>query len=175
MSKRDLKKYLINLDKIQLEEQILELYDKFPSVKTYYDFVFNPKEDTLLKESKIKISNEYFPVKTSGRGSKPKLRRSVAQKYIKHFVLLGVDPYVIGDVMLYAIEIAQTYSFEHAVKQELFYKSMLNSFEQAVSFMISKGILDEFKTRILDISTETIHQDWNNKENFIAVIERFDY
>ena len=29
MSKRDLKKYLSGLDKIQLEEQILELYDKF--------------------------------------------------------------------------------------------------------------------------------------------------
>jgi putative NIF3 family GTP cyclohydrolase 1 type 2 len=175
MSKRDLKKYLTDLDKNQLEEQVMALYEKFSAVKIYYDFVFNPKENVLLKESKIKISNEYFPAKTSGRAKRPKLRRSVAQKYIKHFIVLGVDSYIIGDVMLYAIEIAQTYSSEHAVKQELFYKSMLNSFEQAVSFMISNGILEEFKSRIVGISTESQIQNWFNKESFSAVIERFEY
>ncbi len=51
MSKRDLKKYLAELSKEQLEEQIIELYEKFIPVKTYYDFVFNPKEDKLLHES----------------------------------------------------------------------------------------------------------------------------
>jgi hypothetical protein len=175
MSKRDLKKYLTELNKQQLEEQIIELYDKFSAVKTYYDFVFNPKEDTLLKECKIKISNEYYPQKTSGKPRRPKMRRSVAQKYIKHFILLGVDPFVIGDVMLYSIEIAQTFSAERLVKPETFFKSMLSSFEQAIKFMIANGILEEFKTRIIAISDETREQNWFNKEEFNAVIERFEY
>lgn len=175
MSKRDLKKYLAELNKQQLEEQILELYEKFPSVKTYYDFVFNPKEDTLLKECKIKISNEYYPQKTSGKPRRPKMRRSVAQKYIKHFILLGVDPFIIGDVMLYSIEIAQTFSAERLVKPESFFKSMLSSFEQAIKFMIANGILEEFKSRIISISDETRQQNWFNKEEFNAVIERFEY
>ncbi len=138
MSKRDLKKYLTELNKEQLEEQILELYEKFSPVKVYYNFVFNPKEETLLQESKLKISHEYYPIKKSGRRSKPKMRRSVAQKYIKHFILLGVDPFIIADIMLYNIEIAQTFSSEHPVKQELFYKSMFNSFDQAVVFFFYK-------------------------------------
>jgi hypothetical protein len=41
----------------------------------------------------------------------------------KHFTVLGVD-LIIADVMLYNIEIAQTFSSGHAIKQELFYKSM---------------------------------------------------
>ncbi len=175
MSKRDLKKYLAELNKQQLEEQVLELYEKFSTVKTYYDFVFNPKEDVLLKECKIKISNEYFPQKTSGKPRRPKMRRSVAQKYIKHFILLGVDPFIIGDVMLYSIEIAQTFSAERHVKPDLFFKSMLNSFEQAVKFMISNGILEEFKTRILAISNESMQQNWYNKEEFGAIVDRFEY
>ena len=175
MSKRDLKKYLKELDKIQLEEQILELYEKFSPVKIYYDFVFNPKEETLLKECKIKISNEYFPQRTSGKPRRPKLRRSVAQKYIKHFILLGVDPFIIGDIMLYSIEIAQTFSAEKPVKAELFYKSMFNSFEQAVSFMIANGILFDFKARIIAINNETMRQKWYNTPEFEAVIERFEY
>ena len=48
MSKRDLKKYLSGMDKEQIETQFLELYDKFADVKTYYDFIFNPKEDKLV-------------------------------------------------------------------------------------------------------------------------------
>jgi hypothetical protein len=175
MSKRDLKKYLTELNKTQLEEQVLELYEKFSAVKTYYDFVFNPKEDTLLKECKIKISNEYYPQKTSGKPRRPKMRRSVAQKYIKHFILLGVDPFLIGDVMLYSIEIAQTFSAERLVKPESFFKSMFSSFEQAIKFMISNGILEEFKARIISISDETRQQNWFNKEEFNAVIERFEY
>ena len=48
MSKRDLKKYLSDLSKSQLEEQFVEMYDKFKDVKVYYDFVFNPNEKNLI-------------------------------------------------------------------------------------------------------------------------------
>ena len=44
MSKRALKKHLLDLDNAALQEQIIELYDRIPAVKTYYDFVFNPKD-----------------------------------------------------------------------------------------------------------------------------------
>ncbi|MFB9107331.1 DUF6155 family protein [Flavobacterium gyeonganense] len=176
MSKRDLKKYLTGLNKEQLEEQIIELYEKFSPVKVFYDFVFNPKEDKLLQESKTKISHEYFPVKKPGAKWRPKakMRRSVAQKIIKHFISLGVDPFVIADVMLYNIEIAQTYSSGNFIKQELFYKSMLNSFEQAVNFVISNGVLSEFKPRIIAIQQETMQQKWKNKYEFEAILEKID-
>lgn len=169
MSKRDLKKYLHQLDKKQLEEQILELYEKFPPVKTYYDFVFNPKEDKLVQESKSKISNEYFPMK----GKRPKARRSVAQKYIKHFLTLGVDPFIIADVMLYNIETAQKFAAKKLVKHELFYKSMLNSFEQAIIYLIENGILYEFKNRVIAINEEATAQKWITRFEFNAAVERF--
>ncbi|MCV9928739.1 DUF6155 family protein [Flavobacterium sp. LS1R49] len=177
MSKRDLKKYLNDLTKEQLEEQIIELYEKFSPVKVYYNFVFNPKEETLLQECKLKISHEYFPVrvKATRRRVKPKMRRSVAQKYIKHFILLGVDPFVIADVMLYNIEIAQTFSSENPIKQELFYKSMFNSFEQAVTFIISNGILAEFKSRINQIHQETITQKWKNEPDFEVILDKISF
>lgn len=171
MSKRDLKKYLNELNKEQLEEQIIELYNKFSDVKVYYDFVFNPNEDKLVREAKFKISNEYFPVK----GKKSKMRRSVAQKFIKHFITLGVDVFIIADIMLYNIEIAQTFSAEKVVKQELFFKSMLTSFQQTISFLIEHGILSEFQSRVVAIKDETIQQNWVNQYEFNAVVERFEY
>jgi hypothetical protein len=171
MSKRDLKKYLNELNKEQLEEQIITLYDKFLAVKTYYNFVFKPNERGLLQDFKLKVSNEYFPV----RSKKAKTRRSVAQKMIKHFISLGVDPFVIADAMLYSIEIAQTYSSDKVIRQDFFFKSMLNSFEQAISFMIENGILYDFKNRVEAIRAEAENQDWFNVFEFNSIVEKFNY
>ncbi|MDD3005027.1 DUF6155 family protein [Flavobacterium sp.] len=168
MSKRDLKKYLSELSKDQIQDQILELYTKFPEVKNYYDFVFNPNEEKLLREAKIKISNEYFPLKTK----RAKMRRSTAQKIIKHFISLGVDSFVVADLMLYNIEIAQVYSSNTKIANEAFFKSFLNSFHQTISFMIEKGILFDFKNRLEKISVEVYRQKWYNKSEFSATLER---
>lgn len=171
MSKRDLKKYLSELNKTQLEEQIMELYDKFKEVKVYYDFAFNPNENKLIKEAKLKVTNEYYPIK----GKKSKLRRSVAQKYIKHFTSLGMDDYLVADLMLFTIEIAQTYSSEKEIKQEAFYKSMFTSFNQAIFFMNEKGITYEFKSRVVDIHQKTMEQNWFNAIEFQITLEKLDY
>ena len=171
MSKREVKKYLNELNKEQLEEQIIALYEKFSPVKVYYDFVFNPNEKKIIGDAKAKIAYEYYPI----RSKRPKMRRSVAQKFIKHFTTLGVDVFLIADLMLYNIEIAQTYSSEKYVKQEFFFKSMLTSFQQTVSFLIANGILSEFESRVVAISQETMNQNWFNQNEFSAVVERFQY
>lgn len=165
MSKRDLKVYLKELKKKQLEEQILDLYDRFNEVKTFYNFVFKPKEDKLLEDAKFKISKEYFPV----NNRKPKARRSVAQNIIKHFMQLGVDAYIVVDVMLFNIEVAQRFSAQKEIKQESFYKSMLKSFEQAVEFIDENKLRAEFNDRILNIITTTKQQNWMNFEEFIQL------
>jgi hypothetical protein len=169
MSKRALKTYLSKLPKKALEAQLLELYQKFPAVKTYYDFAFNPKEDKLVQEAKAKISNEYFPLKRK----RPRARRSVAQKYLKHFIKLGVDPHLIADIMCYNLEIAQTFSFEKNVPDS-FYKSMLNSFNELIKFTTLQGLLPEFKERILKIYTETQTQNWLFEDDFSKALDILD-
>ncbi len=169
MSKRALQKYLIDLKKKELEEQLLDLYMRFPVVKEYYDFVFNPKEDKMVQEAKTKISNEYFPLKRK----RPKARRSVAQKYIKHFIKLGVDAHLIADVMLFNLEIAQSYAFEKNVP-DAFYKSMSNSFAEVVHYVSVNGLLDEYKDRIVKIYTITQEECWLFQENFNRALDLID-
>lgn len=167
MSKRALKKYLSEIDKEELEIQLLSLYEKFQPVKIYYDFVFNPKESELVRACKLKISNEYFPVK----GKRPKARRSVAQKYIKHYQTLGVASDYIADIMCFAIEIAQTYSAEKPIKQEVFCKSMYTSFEQMVRFCINQGLFESYQSRISTIQQQTSEQNWYNQTHFEELLD----
>ena len=170
MSKRDLKKYLALLPKQELEGQMLALYEKFAEVKAYYDFVFNPKEEKLEQEAKVKIANEYFPA----RGKRPKLRRSVAQKYIKHFITLGVDPYVVADVMLFTIETAQKYSAKREMKYGSFYKSIFTAYKQVVDYVVVNGTAANFKSRIKAVHDETFRQDWENKKEFERIYDNFE-
>lgn len=166
MSKRLLTKYLSNLKKKELEEQLIDLYKRFPVVKEYYDFVFNPKEDKLLQEAKIKISNEYFPIKRK----RPKARRSVAQKYIKHFIKLGVASHVIAEVMVFNLEIAQAYAANRNL-QDSFFKSMANSFTEATHFIAINGMLSDFKDRILAYYTKIQDQRWTHSEEFSKALD----
>ncbi len=171
MSKRDLKKYLESLDKEQIADQLLELYDKFPDVKTYYDFVFNPKEEKLIGEAKTKISNEYFPLKSR----RAKLRRSTAQKFIKHFLTLGVDAHTLADLMLFNIETAQKYSARREMRYSSFYKSMQSSFGQAANYITANGILPEYKKRLTAIESEAVRQRWENASEFSRILESTEW
>lgn len=170
MSKRDLKKYLASMPKEELQEQMLALYDKFPDVKAYYNFIFNPKEDKLEQEAKAKISNEYFPL----RGKRARLRRSVAQKYVKHFITIGVDPNIVADVMLYNIETAQKYSAKREMRYGSFYKSMLNSFRQVIEYTKTQRIATDFKVRFDAIANEAARQKWENREEFDYLLDHLD-
>ena len=170
MSKKDLKKYLRSLEKDQLEEQILELYDKFDNVRTFYNFAFNPKEDKLIGEAKFRISKEYFPQKHR----KAKARRSVAQNQIRHFLQLGVDPNLIADVMLFNIEIAQTFSSDKHNIAEAFSKNMFRSFEQAVNFIHQNELTSEFIKRIHKIKDEAELQKWPNLYQFEKLTDQFN-
>jgi hypothetical protein len=169
VSKRALKKYLASLEKSALEEQVIDLYERFAPVKKYYDFVFNPKEEKLIQEAKSRIANEYFPVKRK----RPKARRSVAQKYLKHFRNLGMAPYLVADLMLYNLEIAQTFSREKRVP-EAFYKSMLNSFTEATQYLSQEALLSDFKGRILSVYEEVSIQGWPLKEGFNRAMDLLD-
>ncbi|PKQ64079.1 hypothetical protein BZG01_14925 [Labilibaculum manganireducens] len=167
MSKKDLKEYLQQLNKKQLQEQITDLYTRFKDVKEFYDFAFNPQENKLLEECKFKISKEYFPL--SGR--KAKMRRSVAQKFIRHFKKLGVEPNLIADVMLYQIEIAITYTSEKYIKQEAFYKSMLKSFAEAVTYINENAVRNDFNERLIRIADDVTEQNWIGWRGFEKLIK----
>lgn len=167
MSRRALKKYLSDMDRDALEEQVIDLYDRITQVKVYYDFVFNPKEEKLTQEAKLKISNEYFP----NRRKKARKRRSVAQNYIKQFKTLGLDPKLLADIMLYNIEIAQTYTASCPNNQDSFYKSMYNSFKEAIQFIAYYHLLEDLYIRIEVILDQVEEQNWVNAHDFEELMD----
>lgn len=161
MSKRELKKYLSSLSKKQLETQMLDIYVRFKPVKEYYNFVFNPNEEKLISECKFKINKEYFPTNTR----KPKKRRSTAHKFIKKFKLLGVNPLIIADIMIFNIEVAQKFSVNNNMPDS-FFTSMIKSFREAVEYIQESGLRSDFRERLEKIVDNSVEQDWINYQAF---------
>tara|TARA_R110002049_G_scaffold66165_3_gene173008 strand:+ start:4909 stop:5454 length:546 start_codon:yes stop_codon:yes gene_type:complete len=162
MSKRELKGYLKGLKKSQLEEQIIDLYERFKEVKTFYDFAFNPQEQKIVDAAKAKVYKEYFP-NTKRRA---KARRSVAQKHIQHFKTIEMDALLIAEFMIYNIDIAQLFCGEKKVNSSAFYKSILKSYRELVVFIIQKGIHLKFKVAVESIMKEAKAQEWENWFDF---------
>jgi len=169
MSKRELRKYLKELTKEQLENQIVDLYDRFKNLKEYYDFAFNPRENELIEQCRFQISKEYYPVGSR----KAKMRRSVAQKWIKKLILLDADASLLADVMFFNIEIAQTFSGEHIIRQQSFFTSIYKSFDESLRFVSEKGILSEFRGRIEKIAGDAWDQQWPNRQAFEDLADLF--
>ncbi|MFT5666771.1 MAG: hypothetical protein ACI9DK_000956 [Vicingaceae bacterium] len=168
MSKSRLTKFLKECDKSELEDQLLDLYLRFKPVKEFYDFSFSPNEDKFFDAARLKISKEYFP---EGK-RRAKKRRSVAQKEIEHLKKLEVDAMRLIDLMLFNIEIAQTYNAEKPIVQEAFYKSMLSSFRKLLVFINQQFAVAEFTPRVIEIKKTALTQKWINAEGFnLAIAE----
>lgn len=167
MSKKALKKYLAELRTAELSEQILDLYERFPVVKTYYDFIFNPREDKLIQEAKMRIGEEYFPK----RRKKAKARRSVAQKLIKHYINLGMDAFLVADLMGYNLETALQFE---KVKNcpAAFYTSMLKSCREWMTFMVQHGVYPESRERFTSYIRAVEDAGWPNAYEFTALEEQ---
>ncbi|MDC6351532.1 DUF6155 family protein [Zeaxanthinibacter sp. PT1] len=166
MSKRALKKYVAELPKEELELQLIALYERYPEVKKYYDFIFNPKEEALVQEAKAKISYEYFPT----RRKRARARRSVAHKYIKSFRKLEMDPQWVAELMLYNLEIAQVFE-EKKPLSDAFYKSMWKSYSEAIQFISYHHLKAEFEERIRKILNTVQEREWPYESEFIRVYE----
>ncbi|WP_133644239.1 DUF6155 family protein [Zeaxanthinibacter enoshimensis] len=166
MSKRALKKYVTELPKEELELQLIALYERYPEVKKYYDFIFNPKEEALVQQAKTKISYEYFPT----RRKRARARRSVAHKYIKEFRKLEMDPQWVAEVMLFNLEIAQVYE-EKRPLADAFYKSMWKSYSEAVQFITYHHLKGEFETRLKKILETVQQRAWPFESEFTRVYD----
>lgn len=144
MSKAKLKKELQSLTKEQLVEQILDLYDKNKSVKEFYDFYLNPRNEKELAIKYKKQIRKEFNVENPMRSTE---KFSVAKRAISDFKGLQPSPEALADVMLYLPESACELTYCYGDYSEQFYDSAYNNYKVALEFIAKNNLLDDFKLR----------------------------
>ena len=129
MSKVALKKYLNTLQKGEIVEMVLDLYDARKEAKEYLEYFLNPDEEEKLKEYKAIILNEFFPKRGDG-----KCRFSVCRKAIADYRKLHPSPDNLAD--------------SWGDLWESFYDSTESNFEATMKFITKNGLLPKFQKRI---------------------------
>ncbi|MFD2286887.1 hypothetical protein GJU39_09065 [Pedobacter petrophilus] len=139
MSKPSLKKELSKLTKGQLIEHIIDLYDKNSSVKEFYKFYLNPKNEKELVDKYKKLIRKEFNVENPMRSTE---KFSVAKRAISDFKNLQPSPESLTDVMLYLPESACELTHRYGDFSEQFYNSTYNNYKAALDFIARHDLLD---------------------------------
>lgn len=90
---------LATLDRDQLEEVILQIYEARKDAREFLEYFVNPDEHAMYEKYHSIITKEFRP----SRG-RPKARTSVCKKAVKDFTLLHPDDRLITDMQLYVVE-----------------------------------------------------------------------
>lgn len=144
MSKPALKKELSKLTKEQLVAHILNLYDNNQSVKEFYNFYLNPKDEQELAKKYKKIIRKEFNVENPMKSTE---KFSVAKRAISDFKNLQPSPESLADVMLYLPESACELTALYGDFSEQFYSATYNNYRVALDFLADQNLLDDFKLR----------------------------
>ncbi|MCL2649749.1 MAG: DUF6155 family protein [Candidatus Azobacteroides sp.] len=145
MSKAKLKKELQKLTKEQLVEQVLDLYDKNKSVKEFYDFYLNPRNEKELAEKYKKLIRKEFNVESPMRAG---LKFSVAKRAISDFKDLQTSSDTLADVMLYLPECACEFTYHYGDMEEQFYNGAYNNFVAALKYIAKHDLLEVYSRRV---------------------------
>jgi Zn-dependent M32 family carboxypeptidase len=81
-----------------------------------------------------------------------------------------MDAMWVAEVMLFNLETAQAFE-EHRRVPDTFYKSMLNSFEELVQYVVLNRLLPQFIHRIREIYRKVRERNWPHAESFARVME----
>lgn len=144
MSKTALKKELQKLTKDQLIGQILDLYRKSKSIKTFYDLYLNPTNEKELLEKCKKAIRKEFDIQQPHRSG---LKFLVAKRSISELKELQLSPETIADAMLYLAECACEFTYEYGDMDEKFYEGAYNNFKAALKYIHQNELLENFKNR----------------------------
>ena len=125
-SKKDLTKFLSELNKDELIKEIQKLYNKFPIVKTYFEVELSGDTSSLLDKAKEQIKNEFYP-----KRGEAKARSSILKKVIDDFIKVSIYPKDIVELHLFRFEMAAQFQSDYGDMDEPFYNSACSAFAKA--------------------------------------------
>ncbi len=145
MSKSELKKYIGSLQENELREEILNLHQKLPEVKSYYAIELGSEADRkkIYDKAKKDIWNLYYISKRPRK--RPRIQKVKA--LLKEREKLSIFTHETIDLYLYAVEIALAYLLTRSRTTKATYNSTAENFKKAAKFIQQAGLQDVFNER----------------------------
>jgi len=164
MSKSNLKKHLKQLNKADLEKEILKMYDRFKEVKQYYELDLSGDTTKILEEYKKKMDKEYFPTRGFG-----KARSSVSRKIITDFKKISIFQKDVIELILHRVENMLNFTQSYGDIDEAFYTTMENSYQEACELICKEKLEEEFQPFCKELLDGTSDFGWGLHDTFCDI------
>lgn len=153
MSKTTLKKFLSELNREQLAEVIIQVYESRKEAREFLDYFANPDEKAALDKYRAVIMKEFQPLK--GRA---KRRVSVCRKAIKDFSTLQPSVSATTDLALTYVEQLIIHLVRNPAQvTESHKREMVAKLQQTIEFITVECLGGEFGIRIESIAATIPH------------------
>lgn len=162
-----LKHYLNDSSKADLIAEIVDLFNKFPVVQSYYQARLSPLGDVELSEKyKAIIKHEFFPERGYG-----KAKLSVARKAVQEFKKVAGTSTLQADLMIFYVEMGVKFTNAYGDIDEPFYISMESMYQSAVEFICQHQLQALFQKRCYKIVTDTTGIGWGFHDMLTEIYE----
>jgi len=161
------KKELNKLDKDQIIDLVLELYNKYKPVKEFLEFYVHPDEKAQFDIYRDKIFYAFYPK----RGYTLKLKE--AKQAIADFKKLETSNELIAELMLFYAETGVMYTIDYGDIDENFYSSIEKTYCQALDLMKKEKLLNKFEKRTYKVVSDTYGMGWSFHDNLDDLYSSF--
>ena len=152
----------------ELIKEVKKLYDKFDSVKKYYELELGNNSEKVLAGFKLRIKKEYFPNRGYGHG-----RSSVSRKVITDFKKISIHPKDLIELILYRTEMMLDFTNAYGDINESFYNTLEGSFEQACKLIKKEKLEGYFKKYCEELVGKSKHLGWGVSDSMNYMYEEY--
>lgn len=169
MSKSQLKKYLKELNRDQLEEFILDIYSDVKSAKEYLDFFLNPDVTKLVDKTQLQLYSKFY--RPNGEPVS-NLKFSKVNDIMKDFTNKMRDPYIVADMMVYLLTIICDYGRNYSYS-ESFVRSVISNFKRFSNWLVTNGLEKDYLQKMKNLITMTYSIGWNCSDGVYSGIDPY--
>lgn len=166
--KRELNRYLKEMTRTELENEVKKLYSKFGEVKKFYELELREDTTKVLNEFKAKIKKEYFPKRGYGRAS-----NSASRKVISEFKKISIFPRDVIELLLYRVEIMLAFTKTYGDIDEPFYNSIESSYQEACKLIKREKLEKDYKGECRELLNETADFGWGLHDGLKYTYDEF--
>jgi len=167
MSKTDVKNYIQSLDRVSLEQLVMDLYSAKKEAKEFLEYTIKPNDMEKLEEYRQIIKREFFPKRGIG-----KMRFSVCRKAVSDYKKLDPIPEFLADLMLSIPEYASEMT-QYGDLWEQFYISAANNFEAAMKYIAKNNLQKKFQYRIDKILNNSKSSGWGFEDDIFSIYHEY--
>jgi len=167
----EFKKYLAELDKAQLHEELIKLFSKFDQVKDFYgqELLDEEGRKKMLEDTKVKTYHELWT-----RGGNPKDQNIKNTKnIIRTFEKIAVFPSDLIDLLLHHVHTTSEQAHMFGGAKDATYNLAIASFEKAIKLIKENFLEEDFKEICKAIITFD-NLDPSYLENLVILYEELE-